>query len=106
MATQNPKQEVQARWQSKEAAADAIIALIGDPDGETKKRLKHASNTQLLKLHKAGEEIQSRFKSRDNLEAEILKAKFPNGNVDATYAGKLKGFGARRLLDTHRQLNG
>jgi hypothetical protein len=106
MAMQNPREAVQARWQTKEAAADAIIALIGDPDGETRKRLKHASNTQLLKLFKAGEEIQSRFKTRDNLEAEILKAKFPIGDADATYAGKLKGFGARRLLDLHRQLNG
>jgi hypothetical protein len=106
MATQNPKEQVQERWKTKDAAADAIIALIGDPDGETKKRLKHASNTQLLTLFKAGEEIQSRFKTRDALEAEILKVKFPQGNVDTAYAGKLKGFGARRLLDMHRQLNG
>ena len=104
MTSQNPQDAVRAKWQTKDAAADAIIALIGDPDGETKKRLRNASNAQLLKLYKAGEEIQARFKSRDGLEAEILKVKFAGREVDETYRTRLKGFGARRLLDLHRQL--
>lgn len=104
MAQQMPKDIVKQRWSSKSAAAEAIVALIGDPDGGTLDRLKHASNAQLVRLYEAGQELQKRFSNRENLEAEILKAKFPNGGVDEKYKARLSGYGVPRLLDMHRQL--
>ena len=104
MVNKLPKDIVAERWNTKDAAADAIVALIGDPDGKTKDRLKRASNLQLIQLYEAGEELKKRFNSRDNLETEILKAKFPGGQIDETYKGRLQGYGVRRLLDLHRQL--
>jgi hypothetical protein len=100
----SPKDIVRGTWKTKEAAADVIIGLIGDPDGRTKARLKRASNQQLLDLHAAAIEMQKRFQSRGGLERKILDIKFPKGNADEVYKQKLSAYGVKRLLDMHRQL--
>lgn len=99
-----PKDQVRQRWSSKDGAADAIVALIGDPDGKTKQRLRHASNGQLLALYAKGEDLKKRFGGRDALERAIVELKSKQGKLDEGYADRLKGYGVGRLLDMHRRL--
>jgi hypothetical protein len=96
--------QVKARWGTKAAAVDAIVGLIGDPDGRTKARLRQSRNEQLLKLWDAGQALKKDFGSREALLSAILKFKFPKGDPDETYKAKLEGYGVRRLLDMHGQL--
>lgn len=104
MAQKSPMDKMKARWGTKATAVDAILALIGDPDGKTRARLRNARNDQLLRLFDAGEDLKKRFGSRDALVAAILKFKFPKGNADETYKARVEGWGVRRQLDTHDQL--
>lgn len=106
MVSKMPKDVVKAKWGTKYAAADAIVAIIGDPDGKTRQRIKHASNSQLLRMYENAVVLQKKFTTRATLEAEILKYKFPKGVVDENYKAKLESFGIGRLLDMHRQLAG
>jgi hypothetical protein len=106
MMKKTPKDLLRAKWPTKEAAADAIIALIGDPDGRTKARLKRASSTQLLALHEAGQRLRKEHQSREALEQKILAIKFPKGNPNEAYQQKLRGFGVKRLLDLFAQISG
>jgi hypothetical protein len=101
----SPKDMVRTQWQNKAAAADAIIGLIGDPDGRTKARIKRASNQQILDLFAAGQQLQAKFGSREALVAAIAAIKFPEGNSGDAYRQKLSGFGVKRLLDMHKQLS-
>lgn len=105
MVSKMPKDAVKAKWGTKHAAADAIIAIIGDPDGKTRQRIKHASNSQLLRMYDNALLLQKKFTTRAALESEILKHKFPKGAADETYKAKLESFGIGRLLDMHRQLS-
>ena len=104
MARKSPLEQVKARWGSKEAAVDAVLGVIGDPDGRTKARLRQARNEQLLKLWEAGQAVQKQFGSREALIDAIMKLKFPRGGVDDTYRQRVAGYGVRRLLETHKQL--
>lgn len=100
----SPKDQLRGKWKTKQAAADAIVALIGDPDGKTKQRLKRASNQQLLELYAAGLTLKEKFQTRENLEKAIFDIQFPKGNVDEGYRAKVRKYGVKRLLDTYRQL--
>lgn len=104
MAQKSPLEQVKARWGSKEAAVDAILAVIGDHDGRTKPRLRQARNEQLLKLWEAGQAVQKQFGSRGALVDAIMKLKFPKGGADDTYRARVAGYGVRRLLETYKQL--
>lgn len=105
MAKKTPKDIVREKWQTKQAAAQAIIGLIGDSDGKTAQRLKRASNLQLLQLHRAGETVREKFSSREGLENAIMELKFPKGAKDDTYRNRLGAYGIKRLLDLHTQLS-
>lgn len=104
MAQKTPMEKVKARWGTKAAAIDAVLAVVGDPDGRTRARLRNARNDQLLRLFEAGQEVRKRFGSREALVEAILKFKFPKGDADETYRAKVVGWGVRRQLDTHGQL--
>lgn len=104
MAQKTPNEKMKARWGSKAAAVDAVLAVVGDPDGKTRARLRNARNDQLLRLFEAGQTVQKTFGTREKLVDAILKFKFPKGDVDATYRAKVEAWGIRRQLDTHGQL--
>ena len=99
-----PMVEVRERWGSKEAAAKEIVALIGDPDGDTLRRLRRASNAQLLRLHAAGLEVQQRFGSREALEEAIVRLKFGSAEPSAAFRARMARWGICRLLEEHRQI--
>ncbi len=101
-----PMQRVRERWSTKEKAAQAIVGLIGDPDGETLRRLRRASNEQLLRLYEVGQRVKEKFGGRTGLIDAIVQARFPQGKGGEAYRRRLEGYGIRRLADLYRQVTG
>ena len=102
--SQSPLQQVKSKFGTKEALAAKVLGLIERPEGEEaadfERRIRTASNKQLLRLLGAEERVASEFGGKAGLVAAIVKFKFPfKGNPD--YAAKLTRFTKTRLLDLH-----
>lgn len=105
----SPLQLVKDEFGSKAALADKLIPLLDRPEDESAdefaRRIKTASNKQLLRLWKAEEAVKSRFGSKDALVDAIVKGRF-DGKDNADYRTKISGYAKTRLLDLHRQVTG
>ena len=104
-----PLQKVNDEFGSKEKLADKLIPLLDRPEDEDAdtfaKRIRTASNKQLLRLWAAEQAVKERFGSRDKLVDAIVRGKF-DGKDNADYRAKIAPYSKSRLLDLHRQVTG
>lgn len=103
-----PLQLVKDEFGTKDALASKLIPLLNCPEDEDKadfeRRIRTASNKQLLRLWNAEQRVKQDFGSKDKLIAAIVKAKFNGSNAD--YSAKISRYSSSRLLDLHRQVAG
>lgn len=103
-----PLQQVKDQFGTKEALAGKLIPLLDCPEDEDKadfeRRIRTASNKQLLRLWNAEQRVKSEFGSKDKLVAAIVKARFNGSNAD--YSARISNYTSSRLLDLHRQVAG
>lgn len=96
-----PLQEVKNRFGSKEELAKQLIPILdreeGVDDQEFERRIKTASNKQLLRMHRTQEILKRRYGSKEALVKAIEVKKFPAGNE--AYRTKLMAQRTTRLLD-------
>ena len=101
----SPLAEVRDQFGSKEALADKLIPVLDRPEGEDeadfKRRIRTASNRQLLRLWKAEEAVKA-LGGKKKLVDEIVQLKF--GRANAEYGAKITRFMNTRLLDLHQSL--
>ncbi len=105
----SPLQRVKAEFGSKDALAGKLIPLLDRSEDEDsadfERRIKTASNKQLLRLWAAEEKVKADFGSKDKLIDAIVKGRF-DGKDNADYRTKISGYAKTRLLDLHRQVTG
>lgn len=108
MAKLSPAQEVKQRFGSKEKLAEQLIPIVDRDDDvddvEFERRIKTASNRQLLRLHRTHEIVTERFGSKEKLVDALVTSKFPKGNEP--YRAKLLALRPTRLLDMYRSAAG
>ncbi len=96
----HPKGRVSELHQGKEALAKALApALVteSEDEGTLTEKLKTASNTQLLRLHKVVQAVKDKWGSRDALITAIGTA--TNKSKDKDYLAKLAKYSLPRLYD-------
>jgi|ETNmetMinimDraft_30_1059905.scaffolds.fasta_scaffold130780_1 hypothetical protein len=102
-----PVQRVREEFGSKEQLASKLIGVLDrreDEDQEEfERRIKTASNRQLLRLWKAEEDVKAQFGSKDGLVDAIVSLKFV-GKDNADYRAKVTRYAKTRLLDLHGSL--
>ena len=105
MAKQTPLQEVKERFGSKTTLADKLIDVLECDEGvekdEFERRVRTASNKQLLRLHEVHETVSKGFGSKEGLVKAIVDKRFPKGNDNQA---KLLSQRPTRLLDLYRSL--
>lgn len=109
MSKKSPLQLVKEQFGTKQALADKLIPVVDrlradESDEDFARRIRAASNKQLLRLLAVEEAVKTRFGSRDALIDAIVQAKFGTANVD--YRNALTKYSKVRLLDLHRQIAG
>lgn len=101
-----PLQRVKDEFGSKTALAEKLQSVLMQPEGESDadfaRRLRTASNKQLLRLWDAEQRLKADYGSRDKLIDACVRAKF-DGNDNADYRAKVSRYTTTRLLDLHRQ---
>lgn len=101
----SPLQRVRDEHSSKEALAKKVVNLLSPAEGESyddfEYRISHISNTKLLRLWDAHQQLEKSYGSRDSLIGQISKAKFGNSNED--YEKKLTTFSTPKLLELAKQ---
>ncbi|MBN1944074.1 MAG: hypothetical protein JW797_00305 [Bradymonadales bacterium] len=106
MVKLTPVQVVRQRFGSKAELSKLLLPLVDRDDGmeeaEFERRIKTASNRQLLRMYQVTQKIKRRFGSKEGLVDAIVRIKFPNGNAD--YRAKLLRQRQTRLLDLYRSL--
>ena len=104
-----PLQLVKDEFGSKEALAKKLIPLLDRREDEDQddfeRRIKTASNKQLLRLWQAEQSVKERFGSKEKLVDAIVKGRF-DGKDNADYRAKIAPYAKTRLLDLHRQVTG
>ena len=104
MAKLSPAQEVKQRFGSKEKLAEELLPVLERDDdvddAEFERRVKTASNRQLLRLHRVHEIVKHRFGSKEKLVDALVAKQFPKGNDP--YRTKLLKLRPTRLLDLYR----
>jgi len=98
-----PKQRVNSAFGSKEALVDEIMQLIGESDGDAKRRLMKVSNLRLMSHHRNATRMVNEFGSRDGVVSAILQLRFPKGPSDEHVEAKLRSYSPWRLMDEVRQ---
>lgn len=96
----HPKAKLAAAHGSKEALAKTLAPSLARPDEDTDaiaRRLKTASNTQLLRLHRVVETVKQKWGSREKLIQAITDA--AKKGKDKDYVAKLDTFSLPRLVD-------
>lgn len=103
-----PLAEVKERFESKGALLDSLLALLEQPEDETrdewKARLLVAPNSKLLRLHRNATAVRERFGSRDALLGAVCALKFAGGKVEVAWRDKAARWSDGRLLDLHGRL--
>lgn len=101
-----PLQRVKDEFGSKAALAEKLQPMLMKPEDESdddfSRRLRTASNKQLLRLWDAEQRVKADFGSRDKLVDACVRARF-DGNDNADYRAKIARYTTTRLLDLHRQ---
>ena len=102
--SKNPLAEVKEKFGSKEALVQSLLPLLdrhdGEDDAQLAKRVRVASNRQLLRLRTAEDRVKAEFGGKDALVDAIVLLKFgAKGNAD--YRRKLTTLTKTRLLDLH-----
>jgi len=104
MQKKTPMKEVKEQFETKENLVDKVVDLINPPKTDkdvVKERLRVASNSKLLRLHKTMTELNDKFGGKEKLVDEILtQAGHPK---DAPRREKLLTYSPGRLLDMHRR---
>ena len=100
----SPLQLVKDEFGSKEALAKKLVSLLDRPEGEDEgdfeRRIRTASNKQLLRLWKAENRVKSDFGTKAELVKAIVGKKFPKGDSTG-YSAKIGRYTKTRLLDLH-----
>lgn len=109
MAKASPLQQVRERFGSKEELAKQLYGKLekvyeDETQEEFERRIRTASNAQLLRLHATVTEVTSKFGGKDGLVDAIVKLRAGDKKVDEQYRAKLTGYQLSRLLDLHRSL--
>lgn len=103
----SPIQRVREEHGSKEQLAGKLISLLDRRDGEDdaafERRIRTASNKQLLRLWAAEQRVKADFGGKDQLVTKIVDLKFP-GKPNADYHARLMRYAKTRLLDLHDSL--
>lgn len=102
-APRHPRAKLAALHGDKKSLAKSLAAAIAREDedeGVIEERLRTASNTQLLRLQHAVDEVKAKFGDRGKLIAAIGKAE--NKSKDKDFLAKLDTFSLPRLLDLVR----
>lgn len=103
----SPLQQVRDEFGSKEALAEKLIPMLDARDEESPddfaRRIKTASNKQLLKIWRVENRVKAEFGSRDALLDKIVDLRFGTANDD--YRNRLDRYTNARLLDIHRGLS-
>lgn len=106
MAKMTPLQKVKADFGTKAALAEKLIPLLERPEGEDDasfaKRIRTASNKQLIRLWSAQQRLKAEFGTKAGLCDAIVTLKFGKANAD--YRNKLATYAVTRLLDLHDSL--
>ena len=101
-----PLQRVKDEFGSKAALAEKLQPMLTKPEDESDedfgRRLRTASNKQLLRLWDAEQRLKSGLGSKAALVDAIVKALF-DGRDNADYRAKISRYTTTRLLDLHRQ---
>lgn len=102
----SPLQQVRDAHGSKAELADKLIGRLDRPEDEDAddfaRRIRTASNKQLLRLWAAEERVSSDFGSKSALVDAIVQLKF--GRANAEYGTKIGRWAKTRLLDLHDSL--
>ena len=103
----SPLQQVKEQFGSKEALAQKLAPLLDrnedENDGDFLRRLRTASNRQLLRLWAVEARVKADFGSKSGLVDRVVALKFgPGGNAE--YRTKVARFKKTRLLDLHDSL--
>lgn len=96
----HPKGRVAAAHGSKADLAKALASSVargGQDAADVEAQLKTASNSQLLRLHKAAETVKAKWGNRDKLIAAIGSAQ--NKSKDKDYLAKLDSYSLPQLVD-------
>lgn len=100
-----PVQEVKQRFGSKEELARQLLANVERPgeisDEDFQRKIKTASNRQLLRMHEVHDTLSKRFGSKEKLVDALVAKRFPKGNEP--YRTKLLGLRPAQLLDLFRR---
>lgn len=103
-----PIQMVRDEHGSKEQLAGKLIPLLdrreGEDDAAFERRIRTASNKQLLRLWAAEQRVKADFGGKDKLADRIVELKFA-GKPNADYRAKLMRYAKTRLLDLHDSLS-
>lgn len=102
----SPLQQVREAHGSKAELADKLIGRLQRSDDEDAsdfaRRIRTASNKQLLRLWAAEERVSSEFGSRSSLIDAVVQLKF--GRANGEYSTKVSRWANTRLLDLHDSL--
>ncbi|MCD6498615.1 MAG: hypothetical protein J7M25_09995 [Deltaproteobacteria bacterium] len=104
MQKKPPMKEVKERFETKEHLVDELVGLLNPPKDDkdvVKERLRVASNSKLLRLHKTMTEISEKFGDREKLVDDLLT--LTGHPKDAPRREKLLTYSPGRLLDMHRR---
>lgn len=106
MMKKSPIQVVKERFGTKAALADKLVAVLDRREGEEsaafERRIRTASNKQLLRLLMAHERTEKEFGGKAGLVAKISQLKL--GREDDAYTTKMSKYARTRLLDLHDSL--
>lgn len=103
MAKRAPKEIVNQDFGGRDGLIEKLSQLLEDKGASDK--LKALTNSKLLALHRAANEVATRFQSKSNLVKQIAEKKFAPHQPDAAYIEKISGYTPKRLLDLYRRVS-